>query len=613
MPVMFGCVNGPEGTDNRLRSRLDLTHGRLSWTTIAGGWFAASTHGDRRATWTDEKGDAWTVYGERVLSEAPPEGNAGRCFGLTAEGHLTLAPQARGVVAVFDAARRRLTVTCDPLNYFPTYYHHANGALLFGSHLLALSRVTGATADHAGVVEFLRGNWCLNGRTIFAGIRRLLPGQTMAFDASTGTMSITETSQIWAGVAGDSRAPTDEEVWECLVTAVRETRHPDGVAGLMLSGGWDSRVMLAALVQVFGDRLVTLSHGAPGHQELDLSKRLAARVGARHLEVVLGPDAMGRPDDLDALLETTDTLLFPWWRYGSRALREAGCNVGFSGLLGEVLGGHYTVVGRSRAGRAREVFQRSVLRSTTQALSPAEGLRKVLAHDYRTRNIPFLKKEVIAAFERDIDAGIEDDMDGVVRRYIQRGVGDAGRMVEAYNTEYRALDYFCQQPIMMNAHLDVALPLGSPRLVEAILAVPLTRRIHNSLSRSLLRKFQPSLVELPLSASPFVAASAPILVQEGGRVVRWVLDRISKQAYLLSSGRVGTMRRYGWMNFESGVRSGDFLDAWRDSLTWDGLDRQAIDRYVSAIRTHQARVSLARPILKLAYLDRMFGTRLPVR
>jgi hypothetical protein len=30
----------------------------------------------------------------------------------------------------------------------------------------------------------------------------------------------------------------------------------------MLSGGWDSRVMLAALVQVFADRLVTLTHGA---------------------------------------------------------------------------------------------------------------------------------------------------------------------------------------------------------------------------------------------------------------------------------------------------------------------------------------------------------------
>ena len=82
-----------------------------------------------------------------------------------------------------------------------------------------------------------------------------------------------------------------------------------------------------------------------------------------------------------------------------------------------------------------------------------------------------------------------------MQRYLHRGVGDAGRIVEAYNTEYRALDHFCQQPITLAGHLDVALPLGSRRFVEGILAVPLPRRIHNSLSRSLLRRFRPELLD----------------------------------------------------------------------------------------------------------------------
>jgi hypothetical protein len=59
------------------------------------------------------------------------------------------------------------------------------------------------------------------------------------------------------------------------------------------------------------------------------------------------------------------------------------------------------------------------------------------------------------------------------------------------------------------------------------------------------------------------------------------------------------------MDFESHVRSGDYLDVWRDSLTWDGLDRSAIDQYVAAVRSHETPVRLARPILKLTYLDRM--------
>lgn len=604
MPLVFGCVNGPEGAASTLRHHLSASHGDPAWTTFPGGWFAASAHGGRQATWTDAQGHAWAVLGERVMSGSGEQGPL--CCGLDARGQLTLAPHARGVVAVFDRTRGALTVSCDPLNYFPAYYRHAQRSFQFGSHLWALSRFTEATPDPVGITEFLRGNWCLNGRTVFAGIRKLLPGQAVVFDIATGQLTMAETSQLWAGTAEDSTPASDEEIWGHLLEAVRLSAQADGVAGLMLSGGWDSRVMLAALKQVFGDKLVTLSHGAAGHLELELSRQLATRLKVRHLDVVLGPDSLGRSHDLDELLATSDTVLFPWWRFGSRALRDAGCNVGFTGLLGEVLGGHYTVVGRGRSRRAQEVFRRTVMRSPRQALSPAEGLRLILSQDYRQRNIPFLKREMTQAVESEVRAGIEEDKEAILQRYLRRGIGDAGRMVEAYNTEYRALDYFCQQPLTMNAQMDVSTPLGSRRLVEAILGVPLTRRIHNSMTRSLLARFQPELLEVPMAASPFVPASSPILVQEGGRVVRWLVDRVSKRVYLLSSGRFGTMRRYGWMDFEGDVRTGNYLDAWRDSLTWEGLDRGAIDRYVTGVKTHQSKVGLGRPILKLAYLDRLF-------
>ena len=610
MPLMFGCVNGTKESEGRFRAHITETHRNPTWTTFSGGWFAASAHGGRTATWSDQRGHAWAIFGERGLSAPAERGDSDRCAALDDHGHLVLSSGARGVVAVFDTHRRRLTIGTDPLNSFPVYYRHSAGTFVFGTNLRVLSRITGAAPDYAGIVEFLRNNWCLDGRTVVADIRRILPGQKLTFNGSTGEVTIVETSQLWTGLANDRVAPTDEELWHLLLEAVRAGGGPHAAPGLMLSGGWDSRLLLAALTQVFGDRLVTLSHGAPHHGELELAKGLAASAGAHHLEVLLGEDSLGRPHDLDALLNTTDAILFPWWRFAGRALDEAGCNTAFCGVLGEVLGGHYTVVGRGRAQRAREVFQRAVLRSTKHSLTPIEGLRRVLNQDYRPRQVPFVKKAVTAAFDRQISAAIEEDIEKVIDRYRQRGIGDAGRMVEAYNTEYRGLQYICQQPLTLTRQLDVALPLGSPPLVEAVLAVPLTRRIHNSLSRSLLRRFRPELLTLPLAASPFVPASAPILVQESGRIVRRVFDRVSRRAYLLSGGRRGAMRRYGWVDFESDVRTGDFLDAWSESLTWDGLDRQAIQGYVTGIKTHQTPVKLARPMLKLAYLDRMFGSRL---
>jgi hypothetical protein len=68
------------------------------------------------------------------------------------------------------------------------------------------------------------------------------------------------------------------------------------------------------------------------------------------------------------------------------------------------------------------------------------------------------------------------------------------------------------------------------------------------------------------------------------------------------------MRRYGWMDFEGDVRRGDYLDAWRESLTWDGFDRDAIDRYVDGVRSHQTAVRLGKPVVKLAYIQRLYST-----
>jgi asparagine synthetase B (glutamine-hydrolysing) len=608
MPLLFGCVNGSNDAAEQLRSQLIAGRERLETIAFAGGWIAASGHGTHIVTGGDGEGRTWGLFGEPGLR--PLDGNGSSThFQQRPTGELMLSPNARGVLAVFDEPRRRMTIACDAMNYFPVYYWQQGGQFLFGSNLKAVVRLTRAGPDHAGIAELLRSNWCLNGRTVAAGIRKILPGQQIVFDARTEQLSVLETSQLWSGVAADKPAPSDEEIWQRLLRAVETAAHPDATAGLMLSGGWDSRVLLAALKHVFGERVVTLSHGTPQQGELVLSRQLAQRVGVRHLEIELGEDVLGRPRELDALLDTTDTILFPWWRYGSRALREAGCTTGFTGLLGEVLGGHYTVVGRGRSRRAREVFRRLVLRNTGHAVPPADGLRRVLAHDFRARTIPFLKKELTDGFAGAISAGVAHDTEAVIGRYVQRGIGDAGRMVEAYNTEYRALDYFCQQPVMLTADLDVATPLGDPQLVEAILAVPLTRRIHNSLSRNILRQYRPELLRVPLAASPFVAAGAPILVQEGGRVARRVVDLVSKQLYLRSAGRRDTRLRYGWVDFERAVRSGDYLDDWRDSLTWEGLDRHAIDQYVTKIKTHETTVRLGRTIVKLAYLDRLFAPR----
>src|SRR5688500_19358637 len=178
MPMVFGCVDGARELEGG-NDHIEPTLGTPSRAAFEGGHFTAVAHYGRKAAWRDPAGNAWAVFGERGLSSPIHGADEELPFRLDEHRKLVLAPEARGVVSVFDSTSRKLTLACDWLNYFPVYYWHSGRRFLFGSHLKSLARLTGATFDFAGIVEFLRSNWCLNGRTVFDGIRRILPGQVV--------------------------------------------------------------------------------------------------------------------------------------------------------------------------------------------------------------------------------------------------------------------------------------------------------------------------------------------------------------------------------------------------------------------------------------------------
>ena len=222
MPLMFGCVNATDESEGRFRAYITAAHARNQPDNLSRRMVCR-----QRARWPHRDLDRSARECLGGLRRARAECAELRQAIVTAAMHrMTTAtwcsrPGARGVVAMFDSHRKRLTIGTDPLNYFPVYYRESAGTFVFGTNLRTLIRTTGAAPDHAGIVEFLRKNWCLNGRTVAAGIQRILPGQKVTFDGSTGEVTIVETSQLWTGVAADRVAPTDEELWHLLLEAVR--------------------------------------------------------------------------------------------------------------------------------------------------------------------------------------------------------------------------------------------------------------------------------------------------------------------------------------------------------------------------------------------------------
>lgn len=187
-------------------------------------------------------------------------------------------------LAIIDEPHRRALLATDRLASYPLYWHHAPGVLLFGSEVRALVRAQArATLDPLALNDLLHFGFPLGTRTLAAGVQ-LLPGAaTLVYAADTDSVSSTRYHQ-W-GPAFSSTTATKagylDAVTSAFETSMARATTGDHRYGLSLSGGLDTRVMLASL-----DRarvpLHTFTLGGRGCADEVIGEELARMTGSRH-------------------------------------------------------------------------------------------------------------------------------------------------------------------------------------------------------------------------------------------------------------------------------------------------------------------------------------------
>lgn len=203
--------------------------------------------------------------------------------------HLLAGLRAAGVAAVADFTppfaalfrRRRgapLEVATDARGLFRVYVTAGAGFAACGSSCLALGALRDDGPDLESLAGYGRLDFYLGARTPMAGVRRLLPGEGCTLAAGAPRIA------PWA------QAPRREPPFGSFAEAVDAgaaalraavgslaAAHPR--IGLSLSGGLDSRLLLAALPPERRAALEVLCIDAPGRGDAPLVRRLAAGCG----------------------------------------------------------------------------------------------------------------------------------------------------------------------------------------------------------------------------------------------------------------------------------------------------------------------------------------------
>jgi asparagine synthase (glutamine-hydrolysing) len=296
-PAVLGAMRralahrGPDGSATVVIGQAALVHTRLAIIDVAGGdqpFFdgpaALIANGE--------------IYNFRELRAAMPGtsfATGSDCepplhlFRADPEG-FALALRGMFAIAIHDRAGRTLTLTRDPFGIKPLYVAQIEGGMAFASEpqaLLAAGLVRRGVRAGARD-ELLQMQFTTGAETIFPGILRVLPGETLriADGRLIDHRRVAALPQDGPEEIGEAEALARLDA--ALIQSVDLHQRSDVPYGMFLSGGIDSAAVLAVMARLNARPVLAFTAGfdvAGAADERAQASAMARSVGAEHVPI----------------------------------------------------------------------------------------------------------------------------------------------------------------------------------------------------------------------------------------------------------------------------------------------------------------------------------------
>jgi len=415
------------------------------------------------------------------------------------------------ILAIWDCVANKLLLVNDRLGLFPLYYAQANGGLMFASGVRALlvDKSLPRKIDHTAIAEMLTFDHLLHQRTLLEDVHLFPQGSILTFQNSQ--LGIRRYYEIRYANPYALRSEADfiDEYLHLLKQAMSRQAVTDRPSGLLLSGGLDSRILMAFLGEFIPrDRLFTFTWGIPGCDDARSAKELAAKAGFQHQFFELRPDW---------LLEK-----------GEEAIR-------LTDGMGNIINLH-ALAALDRETEFAKVLYKGFLGDAMMgfALRPQfwanyDDPTRIKAHfqvhtDQGVITIPPEKQKQLFSktFQETIGTSVMDD-------YVT-GMDDAGTPMLADQRVY--FDYRQRVPRMTLKGVEVArseavvrLPFADNDLVEFSLRLPPGLRYERRLQKNAFIRAFPKLAQVTSTETglPMMSCFQDVLLR-GREVIRWHLE-----------------------------------------------------------------------------------------
>ncbi len=519
--------------------------------------------------------------------------------------------------AVWDRSEGVLYLTRDRIGEKPLYYGWSGGIFFFASELKALTVHPGIRCeiDRNSLSLYLRHNYIPAPFSIYKGIFKLIPGTYLRVDGMELNNSY-KPLPYWslreAAERGSARGyelsetESIERLNNLLRNSVSAMMEADVPLGVFLSGGIDSSTVVAIMQEqnISPVKTFTLGFYEDVFNEADAAARVAAHLGAEHIELYVTPEETTSVIPLlPALYDEpfSDSSQIPTFLVSKLAREHV--TVCLSGDGGdELFGGYNRYFWWERIWKYFGWMNggvRNALSDLFSSVSPGKWERifrfaGALAPSLSNLRLPVDKIYKFADLLRFKDrfslylrlVSHWNDPESIIPGAIEPStiVSDHSAWPGLYDLtlEMMYLDMLTYLPddiltkvdrASMGVSLESRIPLLDPQVVEFAWQVPLSMKIRNGQGKWLLRQVLYRYLPKSLIERPKMGFAVPIDLWLRGPLREWAGDLLSERS-LAKHGffnPVPIMKK--WEEHQRGIRNWQYhlwdiliFQTWFDSV-----------------------------------------------
>ncbi len=489
-----------------------------------------------------------TAKGHRFLVDNDPEfvlhlyEEHGNDFVYKLNGLFTLA--------IWNSTKQEILIVNDRYGLRPLYYARHNGALLFASEVKALLQDKTLTrrVNNEAVADFFAFGQLLGDKTFLEGVQLLPPASILT--CHKDRFSIEQYWQFIHEEGSLSESYYVEELVRRFRKAVRIRTQDEHRKGLLLSGGLDSRSILAAA----DGKLDTFTFGDEGSGEARIARAAATALGARNEFFQMKQDYIAKHAERAVYL--TDGMLSIVHFHAMSLLESIRGRVDiiFDGLsLDRLLGGN--LFGSRMTHPTEHELAAMIFRKKMNSVFTDHAARQLFVREYyqRITHAPF--QSLLREVNKTRDSNPANRSDHFLLRNRERRLISMG-------------------PSLFRTWLEHRAPTYDNDLVDLILSIPPRLRSNHRVYGKFLKKLQPAAARVPYNKTG-VRADAPCIV--------------SRLGYLAYGGKIVSkrlLRRYtrGLVSVPIKSTYPDYDEWMRQNSTFSGfaeeilLDRRTLSR-----------------------------------